>query len=280
MNIIKFKNIQIQNPETKTFLADAFYPEEEKKLPLLIFAHGYKGYKDWGPWDLMAESFAKAGFYFVKFNFSHNGTTLEDPLNFGDLESFGNNNYSKELSDYQCVIDYFSNDPKVDASRIAIMGHSRGGGITVLEAFKNDKVKALVTLAGVNNFANRFPRATLFEKYKKEGVFYVVNGRTKQEMPHYWQFYEDFKKHEKELDVQRAAQHLKKPYLIIHGTTDMAVREKEAELLHTWAKNSELVLIENADHVFGGREPWASTDLPDDLAKVVEIVVDFLKKEL
>ncbi|WP_435524823.1 hypothetical protein [Chryseobacterium indoltheticum] len=35
----------------------------------------------------------------VKFNFSHNGTTVEDPENFADLEAFGNNNYSKELSD-------------------------------------------------------------------------------------------------------------------------------------------------------------------------------------
>ena len=36
---------------------------------------------------------------FVKFNFSHNGTTLESPSDFKDLESFGNNNFSKELYD-------------------------------------------------------------------------------------------------------------------------------------------------------------------------------------
>ena len=37
----------------------------------------------------MAEAFAKAGYFFVKFNFSHNGTTIDDPDNFGDLEAFG-----------------------------------------------------------------------------------------------------------------------------------------------------------------------------------------------
>ena len=42
------------------------------------------------------------------------------------------------------------------------------------------------------------------------------------------------------------------------GTEDEAVKIKEAELLHKWAKNSELKVIEGADHVFGGREPWNS----------------------
>ena len=39
---------------------------------LIIFCHGFKGFKDWGPWNLVAEHFAKAGFFFIKFNFSHN----------------------------------------------------------------------------------------------------------------------------------------------------------------------------------------------------------------
>jgi pimeloyl-ACP methyl ester carboxylesterase len=68
-------------------------------------------------------------------------------------------------------------------------------------------------------------------------------------MPHYWQFYENFEKNESELDIQKAAQNLHKPYLIIHGTEDEAVDKKEAELLHKWAKNSELKTIEGADHV-------------------------------
>ena len=63
MNIEIQKNIILNNPETKPFLADAFYPETSGKLPLIIFCHGYKGYKDWGAWNLMAEDFAKAGFF-------------------------------------------------------------------------------------------------------------------------------------------------------------------------------------------------------------------------
>ena len=62
------KNIILENPETKPFLADTFVPDNKEKLPLVIFCHGYKGYKDWGAWNLMAEKFAENGFFF-KANF-------------------------------------------------------------------------------------------------------------------------------------------------------------------------------------------------------------------
>ena len=65
MNLIKHKNIILKS--SREFLADAIFPNSDKKLPLIIFVHGYKGYKDWGAWELMGEKFANAGFYFVKF---------------------------------------------------------------------------------------------------------------------------------------------------------------------------------------------------------------------
>lgn len=277
MNTIKERNIIIDNPETKSFLADCFYPDMEGQFPLLIFAHGYKGYKDWGTFDLMADEFAKAGFVFVKFNFSHNGTTIENPKDFDDLEAFGNNTYSKEMSDYQKVIDHFEKHPKVDASKIILIGHSRGGGNTILQAYKDNRVKALITLASIDSFAARFPKNDRLEDYKQKGVFYVENARTKQQMPHYYSFYEDFKKNEETLNIQFAAQHLKKSYLIVHGTNDEAVKSKTADLLHSWAKNSELLIIQDANHTFGGKEPWNEPILPIHLQEVTEYCTKFLK---
>ena len=277
MKIAVEKNIIIKNAETKDFLADAFYDETAEKLPLVIFAHGYKGYKDWGAWNLMAEKFAEAGFFFVKFNFSHNGTTLENPLEFDDLEAFGNNNFSKEMSDYDEVLNYFSKHPKVDSDKIAIIGHSRGGGISVIKAFEDDRVKLLISLAGVSNFKYRFPNQDRFEEWKKSGVFYSENGRTHQQMPHYFQFFEDFEKNERRFDIQYAAQHFEKPFLIIQGTNDDAVKDKEAALLHEWAKNSELKMIENANHTFGANEPWQENELPEDLETATFSMIDFLK---
>ena len=119
MNLIKHKNIILKS--SREFLTDAIFPNSDKKLPLIIFVHGYKGYKDWGAWELMAEKFANAGFYFVKFNFSHNGTTIENPNDFADLEAFGENNYSKELDDLEIIINHFKSQKEVDSSKIVLM---------------------------------------------------------------------------------------------------------------------------------------------------------------
>jgi len=279
MEITKQQNIIIQNQETRDFLADAFYPETEEKLPLVIFVHGYKGYKDWGAWNLMAEKFAEAGFFFVKFNFSHNGTTVEDPHNFADLEAFGNNNYSKELSDLEVVIDYFVKDEKVDDQKIVLIGHSRGGGISIIKTYEDERINGLITLASVDTL-ERFPKNDAFEKWKKAGVYYVTNGRTKQEMPHYYQFYEDFEKDEHRFDVERASEMVKAHVLIIHGTNDESVSVKNAEHLHILNPNSELFLIENANHTFGAKEPWEDENLPQDLNKVVEKSIKFINDKI
>ena len=279
MKITKKQNLIITNPETRDFLADAYYPETDGKLPLVIFVHGYKGYKDWGAWNLMAEKFAEAGFFFVTFNFSHNGTTVEDPHNFADLKAFGNNNYSKELSDLSAVIDYFEKDSKVDDQKIILMGHSRGGGISIVKTYEDERINGLITLASVDTL-ERFPKNDAFEKWKETGVYYVVNGRTKQEMPHYYQFYEDFKNDEHRFDVERAAEMAKAHFLIIHGTNDESVRVKNAEHLHILNPNSELYLIENANHTFGAKEPWEENKLPPDLNKVVEKSIEFINEKI
>ncbi|SIQ27878.1 alpha/beta hydrolase fold [Chryseobacterium sp. RU37D] len=279
MQITKRQNIIIQNPETNEFLADAFYPEIEGKLPLIIFVHGYKGYKDWGAWNLMAEKYAKAGFFFVKFNFSHNGTTVDNPHQFTDLEAFGNNNYTKELSDLEAVIDFFVMNEKVNNEKIVLIGHSRGGGISIIKTYEDERINGLITLASVDTL-DRFPKNSAFEKWKESGVFYVINGRTKQEMPHYYQFYEDFEKDEHRFDVERAAEMAKAHLLIIHGTNDESVCVKNAEHLHILNPNSELYLIENANHTFGAKEPWEENILPEDLNEVVEKSIEFINDKL
>ncbi|MCC2591623.1 alpha/beta hydrolase family protein [Chryseobacterium sp. MFBS3-17] len=279
MPIITQKNILIQNPDTRDFLADACFPESEKPLPLIVFAHGFKGYKDWGAWNLMAERFAEAGFFFVKFNFSYNGTTIDRPAEFADTEAFGLNNFTKEMSDFKRVLSHFLKRKEVDSERVSIIGHSRGGGIAVVQAFEDERVKNVITYAGVSNFGYRFPTGHKLERWKEEGVMFSENTRTKQQLPLYFQYYEDYKANENRFNIQYAAQHLKKPYLVVQGTADEAVAEKEGLLLHEWCKSSELFLLPDVNHVFGGREPWTADAMPQDLSRIVEKTIDFLKNK-
>lgn len=280
MKIIK--NFVLQGKHHKPILLDVFYAENKQPKPIIVFCHGYKGFKDWGAWNLMAMAFAEAGFCFIKFNFSHNGGTKEQPIDFPDLEAFGNNNFTKELDDLECVMDWVCCNNmlkgEVNTNNISLIGHSRGGGIVVIKAAEDPRVKKVISLAGVSDYKSRFPKNDGFQKWKEKGVFYVKNGRTHQEMPHFYQFYKDFKKNEKRLTIQSAVENLRIPYLIIHGNNDASVSINDAKELHKWNSNSTLEIIEGANHIFGTQHPWEKEELPEELQTVIRKSITFLKK--
>jgi pimeloyl-ACP methyl ester carboxylesterase len=280
--MIRKKNIIIEGQHQKPILIDAFYLENPIPKPVIIFCHGYKGFKDWGAWNQMASKFAEAGFCFLKFNFSHNGGTIEQPIDFPDLEAFGNNNYSIELDDLNSVIDWaFETQElktKINLQDITLIGHSRGGGITTIKAEEDPRIKRLIGLASVSDFKARFHvESDEFRNWKESGIKHILNGRTLQQMPHYFQFYEDFVKNEKRLTIKRAASHLKIPHLIIHGKNDTSVLVQEAKMLHKWNPKSKLVIIENANHVFGVSHPWTKDILPLEFRKAIDSMIDFIK---
>ena len=95
-------------------------------------------------------------------------------------------------------------------------------------------------------------------------------------MPHYIQFYEDFVANEERLTIARAVQELNIPQLIIHGTVDETVGLEEAQALHQWNNESELFVVEDANHVFGGMHPWESDSLPEHLVQVCQKLVSFV----
>jgi pimeloyl-ACP methyl ester carboxylesterase len=275
------KNSVLQGKHQKPILVDAFYKESKQPKPVIIFCHGYKGFKDWGAWNLMAIAFANAGFFFVKFNFSHNGGTIEQPIDFPDLEAFGNNNYTKELDDLETVIDWISNSThfskEVDTNKLSLIGHSRAGGIVSIKAEEDKRVSKVITLAGVCDYKKRTATTSELKQWKIDGVKYVLNGRTKQKMPHYYQFFEDFNTNEIRLTIKRAVENLTVPMLIIHGDSDTSVFINEAERLHQWKPDSQLEIIEGANHVFNTSHPWTAKKLSNELEKVVEKCNTFLR---
>ena len=275
------KNIILNRADKKPILIDTFYSKETTNQPVVVFCHGYKGFKDWGAWNLMAESIAKAGICFIKFNFSHNGGTIENPIDFPDLEAFGNNNYTKELDDLNDVLDWiqnhFENNSLININQICLVGHSRGGGIAILKASEDNRIKKLITLASVSDFGKRTATIGDLKEWKDTGVKYVLNGRTKQQMPHFYQFYEDFKANEDRLHIESAEKRLNIPHLIIHGDDDTSILIDQANELHQWNPNSKLEIIKGANHVFNTKHPWKSKDLSSELNKVSNLIVDFTK---
>ncbi|MDG1477783.1 MAG: prolyl oligopeptidase family serine peptidase [Vicingaceae bacterium] len=273
------RNIVITGSSEKPIVLDAGYLPNGNKKPVVIFAHGFKGFKDWGHFNMVMEYFISANTAFVKFNFSHNGGTVAQPINFPDLEAFGNNNYSKELSDLRAVVDWVQSSdqfPKdeVDTNQIYLIGHSRAGGVAVIAAHEDSRIKKLVCWAPVADLINRF-NALELDDWKKNGVMYVPNVRTEQQMPLYYQLVEDALANKDRFSIELSAKNIKIPHLIIHGTEDEAVNLSEGESIHQWNRKSEMFVIKGGNHTFGAYHPYLLKDFPSDVTLVLEKTLSF-----
>jgi len=270
------KEFVIESSGSRPIVGDLTYINSNQEKDLIIFCHGYKGFKDWGCWNLMANKFVSSGFHFLKFNFSHNGGTITNPIDFPDLKAFSENNYSIEVNDVSRVIEFIKSDEfSLNYRQTHIIGHSRGGGIACLAASKFKEIKNLITLASVSNFGERFPNQNEIEKWKKNGVRYVENMRTKQMLPHLYQFYQNYLENQKELNIETAIKKFEGRFLICHGTMDMAVNFKNSLNLLKWAKNGRLFDL-RTNHTFGTKHPYESKDIPIPLNEVIDETIRFL----
>lgn len=249
-------------------------PNHSDSKGVVIFAHGYKGFKDWGAWSVLGDVLAREGWVFVRFNFTHNGHNVNSPFDCTELDKWSENTYLKEYEDCSSVVDWASE--KFPNLELTLMGHSRGGGIAAITAAHNTRVNKLVLLASVSDYAVRFPDGENLENWRKTDRLEVKNGRTGQILHHKFHFYESYFENESQLNIERCAKDLRIPVLIIHGDDDQAVSVDEAKSLHSWISKSDLRIIENAGHTFSTSHPWESTELPTEMNEVVEAVLKFI----
>lgn len=258
-----------------------FNPESGKKNPVLIFCHGLKGFKDWGCFPYILESIAEEDIFTVSFNFSYNGTGVSgnEEQEFSRLDLFAKNTFTRELDDLECIINILDENKKVygyDLSRLYLLGHSRGGGIAIIKAAENKKIKKLITLASVAYFDRYTDR--LKKQWKEEGYFETENTRTKQMMRFNYSLLEDLERNSKRLDIIRALKKLKIPTLIIHGAKDISVDYLEAQMLYNQSNKdlTRLEIYENTNHTFGAEHPFKGTSTI--LENVIQNIIEFLKQ--
>ena len=269
------KHFQIEGCKGKSIGIDLRYTLTDKPLIPLVFVHGFKAFKDWGSSNIVAQEFADNGFLYLKFNFSHNGVLKDNPVDFVDLDAFGDNNYYLEFLELGLVIDWlYSCDLNINLEKLALIGHSRGGGIALLRTAQDARIHKLITWASVSDYETRFPKD--IAEWKAAGVSYIYNGRTKQRMPLKFQFYTSYYKHQKTLNIPAQCLKITQKILVIHGTDDSVVTLTEAHKIHGLVKNSKIQLIQNAGHTFGAVHPMVSKTLPKQLAQAVKYTIDFL----
>ena len=272
--LTKYNKI-IEGSCQKKILIDITFSKEYDANKVIIFSHGFKGFKDWGPFNKIAEHFASKGFIFLKFNFSHNGTSIENPSEFVDLQSFGNNNFCKELDDLGLVMNWALNEFSI--SKITLFGHSRGGAISMLKSAEDNRVLNVVSWASPSDFFVKLPIYEKAKKWKETNVAYIYNGRTKQNMPLYYQFYQSCWSNKDRLNIKNAVVDMKVPHLHVHGDNDPTVLIDEAYNIKSWNSKVSLHIIKGANHVFDGCHPYNLVNFPKDLKNAIDVTINFLK---
>ncbi|MCH8034687.1 MAG: prolyl oligopeptidase family serine peptidase [Bacteroidetes bacterium] len=236
----------------------AFGIENIDNAPCLIFVHGFKGFKDWGFGPFIGDYFSKKRFFVLTFNFSHNGVG-DNLTDFVELDKFANNTFSLEMDELKELIlaydfGFFGNTSK---QGIGLIGHSRGGAISLLVGSESDDVKAVCTWSAVSNF-NRYTNRQK-DEWREKGFIEILNTRTKQKMRLNVSLLEDIENNkEGSLNIEQAVKNMNKPLLIVQGKNDLAVPVNEAEKLYDTSNKelTELLIIPTAGHTFDVKHPF------------------------
>lgn len=273
------KELSFKTEQKRTITFDLTLPKSKSPTPVAIFCHGFKGFKDWGHLNWVANEMAKNNVALLKFNFSMNGVAPKKLNDISDLETFSNNNYSIEVEDLNQVINWVEEnyeENNLNKNEIYLIAHSRGGGIAILKAANDKRIKKLVLWASLSEFDSFFREDTIKE-WNENGVVYAENKRTGQQLPLKKQLYDDYIKNKPALDLQKALLMMDVPLLILHGEKDETVGIKHAETIYNIVQHSILIKMENANHTFGAKHPFDETsDVVKELEELIENTVEFL----
>lgn len=257
-----------------------YFDSKRISKPCLIFVHGFKGFKDWGFWPYTAEFFSKNGFNVVSFNFSHNG--VGDSLTeFEELDKFAENTISLEVDELDEIINSVKSGKLLNqnCSSIGIIGHSRGGAVSILTSAKNENVNALAVWASVAKLDRYTARQK--KEWKEKGFVEVFNSRTKQMMRLNVTLLNDIEQNKNStLNIETSVKKLNRPFLIVHGEQDLTVPVEEGKLLFEFAdkEKTELEIIPATGHTFDIVHPFESSNAKFDYVLIKTL--EFFQKNL
>ncbi len=269
------KNLLYETEENNLIRIDLYSDKSSLLNPLIILVHGFKGFKDWGFFPYTAEFLFNKGFNVLSYNFSHNG--VGDSLTeFEYLDKFEKNTISLELSELNQIIYACSIGKIIDfkPKKIGLLGHSRGGGVSILAASVNENVNSLCCWAAIAKFDRYTERQK--SEWREKRYFEVLNSRTKQLMRLSVDLLDDIeKKKNDKLSIEKAVKNLKIPICLIHGEQDLTVPIKESESIYEWADKrlTKFEKIEATGHTFDIIHPFSGSNKKFD--KILNLTADF-----
>ena len=218
--------------------------ESGRKCPMVIIFHGFTGNKNEKLLTTTADLLAANGIASIRFDFNGHGESEGDFVNMTVLNEIED---AKKVLAYVKALDYVES--------VSIGGHSQGGVVASMLAGElgRENVKSVVLFApaavlrddairgnvmGVTYDAGNPPESVkIFGRYDL-GRNYMLTSQT--------------------LPIYETAEKFTGPVCLIHGTADRIVPYTYSERYHKNYANSEIHLIDGADHGFTGFEDEAA----------------------
>jgi len=260
-------------------LVDVRTGDRRNPRPAVVIVHGFKGFKDWGMFPVVADRLARAGLTAVSVNLS--GSGVDDAGDFSLPDRFTRNTYSAELEDItRTVAAVRAGAPLgfVPPAAIGLLGHSRGGGMAIVAAARDPALRALVTWAAIASIDRWSDEAKA--SWRRRGHLNIQNTRTGQVIPMSTAILDDIAENaDGALDIIAAAGRIQMPWLIVHGDSDESVSVEDAKLLAAASSRSStrLVLVP-AGHTFGATHPLGG--MPETLDRVMVETVEWFSRYL
>jgi len=286
MDEIKERVFRLVMPLGADLYGDIRWKEEStgpggEKLPVIIVCHGFKAFKDWGPFPAIGRYFAESGFVSIVFNFSHNGIG-KNFRKFSEREKFSVNTFSIELEDVSTVLSAISANQiecdRIDETKIGIVGHSRGGGIAIISARENRKIKAVVGWSTVAYF-DRYTEAQR-RLWRDKGVVGHPSNNPHTLFRLRTDLLDDLENNRERLQIKQAVHDLGKPLLLVHGTADISVPTDEVKSLFEASDKTmtELILLDGVGHMYGAHHPYVKP--APAMSRVLELTSAWFHKHL
>ncbi|MFC4099505.1 alpha/beta hydrolase family protein [Paenibacillus xanthanilyticus] len=227
-----------------------------KDLPVLITAHGFRGFKEWGFWPYVTDALAELGFYTVIFDFSRiDAAAAKQP----DAVIAQARTLSRELEDLQTIVELVREQrlplsASADPGRIGLLGHSRGGAASVITAAEQTAIGAVVAWNPPSDLTP--PAGVSAEPF--------IAADIEQNASRY--------------DIPYKLAYLKQPALIVQGSADVERILLGHEALRLAAPGHSFVQIEGGDHSFGVQHPF--TGPTPALVEALQATTRFFRQHL
>jgi pimeloyl-ACP methyl ester carboxylesterase len=259
------RTIEFSSGNTEIVRGVLFEPTAPAPHPAIIFAHGFLSTHDeFGDYP---EKFCQRGYLVLAIDFRGHGAS--DGMR-------GLISEDRMVEDLQHALDFIEAQPGIDNKRIALFGHSLGGGAVLCTTARDARVAAVVAGATVgrlrdelspgeqmqyrlidrlNRFQKAFTHKTFYVPYRVsyEHIFSDHAARAAAEAKGFLQktLPADNIPLLLKQDAIRCAQKIRVPALIVQGEKDAVVQHASVRAVYeTLTGERELFVVEGSGHSF------------------------------